>query len=243
MEQTAGKGQRGNKWHSARGKNLLFSIALKFDDLTGPHFQAYDQFSINEMAALSVVDFLAAHSIKAKIKWPNDIYVNDRKICGMLIENSIQAGRIAWSIVGIGINVNQTVFSRDTGNPTSMALETTSDSTSAPEELDIREALQEFMDIFKGYMNRYLHISGGLGKLHLLYLAQLWRINEHHRFRDYRATPAGHHEGPMGILTETGDSARIFRENNRSLRCRTTRCGRGRWNNLRIRIQGIGYIL
>ena len=57
LEQTAGKGQRGNKWHSARGKNLLFSIALKFDDLTGPHFQAYDQFSINEMAALSVVDF------------------------------------------------------------------------------------------------------------------------------------------------------------------------------------------
>lgn len=211
LEQTAGKGQRGNKWHSARGKNLLFSIALKFDDLTGPHFQAYDQFSINEMAALSVVDFLAAHSIKAKIKWPNDIYVNDRKICGMLIENSIQAGRIAWSIVGIGINVNQTEFSRDTGNPTSMAIETARDSATAPEELDIREALQEFMDIFKGYMNRYLHISGGLGKLHLLYLAQLWRINENHRFRDYRATPTGHHEGPMGILTETGDSARIFR--------------------------------
>ncbi len=92
-----------------------------------------------------------------------------------------------------------------------MALETARDSATAPEELDIREALQEFMDIFKGYMNRYLHISGGLGKLHLLYLAQLWRINEHHRFRDYRATPTGHHEGPMGILTETGDSARIFR--------------------------------
>ena len=55
LEQTAGKGQRGNKWHSARGKNLLFSIALKFDDLTGPHFQAYDQFSINEMAALSAL--------------------------------------------------------------------------------------------------------------------------------------------------------------------------------------------
>ena len=187
------------------------------------------------MAALSVVDFLAAHSIKAKIKWPNDIYVNDRKICGMLIENSLQAGRIAWSIVGIGINVNQTEFSRDTGNPTSMALETARDSTSAPEELDIREALQEFMDIFKGYTNRYLHISGGLGKLHLLYLA-------HKRIPPIPRLPGHTYRTPRRADGHSDRNRRLSkdfpRKNNRSLRCRATRCGRGRWNNLRIRIQG-----
>lgn len=211
MEQTAGKGQRGNRWFSEKGMNLLFSIALKPDEITGPHFQAYDQFSINETAALSVIDFLASYGINAKIKWPNDIYVSDRKICGMLIENAVMGGRISWSIIGIGINVNQTTFPGNTGNPTSMALEMSRNSGAACGELDIRQALPRFMDIFKEYVHRYLHINGGLGKLHRLYLAQIWRMNEPASFRDYRDTPTGHHEGPMGMLTENPGSARLFR--------------------------------
>lgn len=205
LTQTAGKGQRGNTWTSESGMNLLFSVALKFGGGSVPYFQAYDQFAINELAALSVTDFLAGLGIEAKIKWPNDVYVGNRKICGILAENSISGGSIAWSIVGIGININQTSFPECAANPTSVAAETGG-------RYDIRECLENFMDIFSEYTVRYLHISGGLGKLHRLYLAQLWRMEVPAEFIDYRCTETGHHEGPMTpVFDSAGCAGRRFR--------------------------------
>lgn len=203
--QTAGKGQRGNTWTSGPGMNLLFSIALKFDGKSLPQFQAYDQFAINETAALAVTDFLAGYGIQARIKWPNDIYVGNRKICGILAENSLAGERMAWSIVGIGININQTSFPDSVANPTSVAAET-------GQKYEIRECLEIFMDIFKEYTGKYLHISGGLGKLHKLYLAQIWRMDEPAYFIDYRCTETGHHEGPMSPVSGCGKfTGRKFR--------------------------------
>ena len=94
-EQTEGRGQRGNTWSSESGKNLLFSVVLKFSDTVFeggllPEMHAHDQFVISEASSLAIVDLLAENDIEAKIKWPNDIYVNSRKICGILIENSIK---------------------------------------------------------------------------------------------------------------------------------------------------------
>lgn len=175
LSQTEGRGQRGNRWYSEPGENLTFSLVLKFpaNGLTGDlePMQAYDQFVLSAVTSLSVVELLAEHGIQARIKWPNDIYVGNKKVCGMLIQNSLRGEWIADSIIGIGLNVNQRNFDVTLPNPTSMAL-CSHDSEST---FDIKELLDEFMDIFKGYLERYCHIRGGYGRLRQLYHAQLWR--------------------------------------------------------------------
>lgn len=116
-EQTAGKGQRGNTWSSETNKNIMMSLALV------PGILATEQFSMNQAVSLGVIDFLSSFGIEAKIKWPNDIYVNDKKITGILIENQIRGSEINQSIIGIGLNLNQTQFSIPNARPTSVAAE------------------------------------------------------------------------------------------------------------------------
>ena len=118
-EQTAGRGQRGNTWFSEPGKNLTFSIVVKF---APGAVSARDAHYLNCLASLSVVSLLDSFSIRSQVKWPNDIYVGKRKICGMLLENTLCTTGLAASVIGIGLNVNQTVFPR-LANATSMALE------------------------------------------------------------------------------------------------------------------------
>ena len=178
LSQSEGRGQKGNKWSSVPGENLTFSIVLKFGagvmDKSLISFQvaAKEQFVLTEITSLSVVEFLSRHGIKAQIKWPNDIYVADKKICGILIENSLRGEHLSSSIIGIGLNVNQRNFDVNLPNPTSMVL-------SGPESqnaYDTGELLVEFMDIFTGYIKRFCHITGGYNRLETLYKAQL-RIN------------------------------------------------------------------
>lgn len=113
--QSAGRGQRGNSWEAEPGKNLTLSIVLKPEG-----FPALRQFEMSECVALGVVDALSEYGIKAKIKWPNDIYVGDRKICGILLEHSVMGTDLQYSIAGIGLNVNQLKFISDAPNPVSM---------------------------------------------------------------------------------------------------------------------------
>lgn len=114
--QTAGRGQKGNTWESEDGKNLTFSLLLKC-----PPVKARDQFYLSEAAALAVVEALAAEAGEGfAVKWPNDVYWQDKKVCGMLLENSLNGSDIAHCIVGIGINVNQEVFVSDAPNPVSL---------------------------------------------------------------------------------------------------------------------------
>lgn len=123
-EQTSGRGQRGNVWKTVPGQNLTFSIMLKFGTGLLPPFPAIRQFRLSQAAALSVVSFLKDNGIAAKIKWPNDIYAGNLKICGILIENSVSGAELRHSIIGIGLNVNQKEFPADLPNPTSMSIET-----------------------------------------------------------------------------------------------------------------------
>ena len=103
--QTAGRGQRGHKWSSAEGLNLTFSLVLE------PRFlPAGEQFLLNEAVALALTDTFAQFGIAARIKWTNDIYVNARKICGMLLEHNLDGTRLARTVAGIGLNVNQERF-------------------------------------------------------------------------------------------------------------------------------------
>lgn len=114
--QTAGRGQRGNTWYSDSGANLLFSLLFR----PAVDIHPRDQFSLSMAVSLAVTDMLADHDIHACVKWPNDIYVGDNKIAGILIENGFTGPRIEWSITGIGLNVNQTSFPAGIPNPVSM---------------------------------------------------------------------------------------------------------------------------
>ena len=189
LEQTSGRGQRGNQWYSAPGQNLLFSIVLK-----SPSLIAKNHFALNEMAALSVTDFLSAYGIKAEIKWPNDIYVGEKKICGILIENSFLGNAISSSIIGIGLNINQRNFNVSLPNPTSLVLCSAQD-----EPLDIDRCLCRFMDIFTSYHDRFLTSDSDLTPLRQHYLDALWRSGKLSRFIDFTILPTGHLDGPMNL--------------------------------------------
>lgn len=113
--QTAGKGQRGNNWESEKDQNLLFSIVLY------PTFlEARQQFILSQIVSLAIKEELNNWSNDFSIKWPNDIYYQDKKICGILIENDLNGIHIGRCICGIGLNINQNRFYSDAPNPISL---------------------------------------------------------------------------------------------------------------------------
>lgn len=113
--QTAGKGQRGNSWESEDGQNLLFSMVLY------PTFlDANRQFIISQIVSLAITDILGKYTNGITIKWPNDIYWQKKKICGILIENDLMGETIKQSIIGIGLNINQKEFRSNAPNPVSL---------------------------------------------------------------------------------------------------------------------------
>mgnify|MGYP003291336330 CR=1 FL=1 len=166
--QTSGKGQGKNIWQSEDGKNLLFSIALDMSFL-----KAENQFLLTQMVSVVMIEVLKKYLPEDSlfIKWPNDIYFKNEKIAGILIKNEIKGMMMGTSIIGIGLNVNQTVFDPSLPNPTSMALT----GKTQTQSLSLEPLLEEFVDIFKGYCSRYLNITGGLSRLRRLYLSQMWR--------------------------------------------------------------------
>ncbi len=115
--QTAGRGQAGNSWESEAGKNLLFSALLKYEGI-----HAAKQWRISMLVAVALWDTLAKYLLPEQltIKWPNDIYFGDKKLVGILIENSLSGQYVGHSIVGIGVNVNQTEWLSNAPNPISM---------------------------------------------------------------------------------------------------------------------------
>lgn len=115
LHQTAGRGQRGNSWVTESGKNLTFSILIKLNS-----FNILKQFELNKLISLSILDVLKRYLPVVQLKWPNDILADRRKIAGILIENTIQGNLIKHSIVGIGLNVNQTEFDSSLSLATSM---------------------------------------------------------------------------------------------------------------------------
>ena len=114
-EQTAGRGQGTHTWHSLRGQNLLFSMIFKPVKLA-----ASDIILITCATTLGLLDYLQDKGVKARIKWPNDIWVDDKKICGILIENKLDGDFVSQSIIGIGFNLNQTEWPEDLPNPVSL---------------------------------------------------------------------------------------------------------------------------
>jgi BirA family biotin operon repressor/biotin-[acetyl-CoA-carboxylase] ligase len=187
IRQTEGRGQRGTKWDSRAGENLTFSLVLE------PAFlPAAQQFLLSEAAALSVADTLAVYGIDARIKWPNDIYVGDRKICGILIEHDLRDDRLSRTIAGIGINVNQTVFPEWVPNPTSMLLETGN-------TFDIHDVFATFRDMFEA---RYSSLAEGeQAQIEADYRSLLYRLDQ---LRRYSIPGRGEVEGAIRDVEPSG---------------------------------------
>ncbi|NOS55863.1 MAG: biotin--[acetyl-CoA-carboxylase] ligase [Cyclobacteriaceae bacterium] len=165
--QTRGRGQRGNGWEAEPGMNLTFSLLLK------PHFMlAKQQFDLTMAVSLGVFDFLSARIPgRVKIKWPNDLLIGEKKITGILIENGLVGEQIQQSIVGIGLNINQTVFSIATA--TSLKMETGLDFANNDELNALLQKLE----------TRYLQLRAGKrAELQAAYLKNLYRIGETHSF-------------------------------------------------------------
>ena len=139
--QTAGRGQVGNSWESEKGKNLLFSTLLRY-----PEVEAANQWRLSMLVAVAVREVIASilsplafRLLPITIKWPNDIYYNDQKLVGILIENTLSGRHIAYTIAGVGINVNQTQWLSNAPNPVSMMQIT-------GEEYDVESILNAFLE-------------------------------------------------------------------------------------------------
>ncbi len=162
--QTSGKGRGANKWESETGKNLTFSVVCFPDFL-----MAAQQFFLNKTIALSVFEFISelVAGKSVSIKWPNDIYIGDEKVAGMLIQTGVQGKLMKHAIIGIGININQKEFSKDLPNPTSIISHTR-------QETNLDQALKSYLDIFEKY---YKMLEGGLIKeIDSKYLEALYRF-------------------------------------------------------------------
>lgn len=140
--QTAGRGQGDHRWHSRPGENLTFSAVLKFGEGGLAPLAARDALLITETVTLALRLYLEGHGVKVRIKWPNDIYVGDRKICGILIENILHGQDVVSSIIGIGLNLNQKDFPSDLPNPVSLTR-----LTGKP--YDVEDELRHFHSILK----------------------------------------------------------------------------------------------
>ena len=184
--QTAGRGQRGNVWCSEAGANLTFTIFFVPDQL-----RACDQFRLCQAISLGVCSYLAAKGIDARIKWPNDIYVADKKICGMLIEHTVAGGMIKNSIAGIGINLNQTDFGAGAPNPTSVKMLT--GTTLVPED--------ELPLVLEAIFNEYDNCSEATA---VRYKELLYLKETPHTF-----TVAATSQPLEGRITDVGEDGRL----------------------------------
>lgn len=195
-DQSAGRGQLKNTWESEPGKNLTFSMVLFPDFL-----EIRRQFMLSKVVVLGIYTALNKYVDQLKVKWPNDIYVGNRKLGGILIENSIMNGLIKSSVVGIGLNVNQTVFRSDAPNPVSLQLLTN-------QHFDCEVVLAEVLSGINSYYELLRQEEND--KIDRDYVSALYRLNEKHVFRaqgeDFTGEIVGVNEiGQLQIRKDNGE--------------------------------------
>lgn len=170
--QSCGRGQRGNSWSSPAGRNLTFSLVLC------PGFlKAEQQFYLSKAVSLAVCDTIESLGIGSQVKWPNDIYIAGRKAVGILIENDLSGNYLARSVVGIGINVNQTEFDPALPNPVSLAVAT-------GRQLDRTAIFRTFYERMSFRYGQLQHQE--YAAMDADYVARLYRLDEEHPFVDGR---------------------------------------------------------
>ena len=196
--QTAGRGCGTNSWESERGKNLTFSLLIHPTEIT-----ADCQFLISEAVSLALCETLDGYVTdrQVSVKWPNDIYVDDCKICGMLIENRLRGRLMTDSIIGIGLNVNQREFFSDAPNPVSLV-----------QLLGHEVALEPLLQAFLQKLEPMLQMDPEtLGKA---YRERLYRREGEHEYHDgkglFRAKLLNVLDDGRLVLLDTEGTARIY---------------------------------
>lgn len=204
QQQTAGRGMRGNSWKTEPEKNVLFSLLCHPDFL-----MASRQFLMSEIIALSICRACAEYTDNVRIKWPNDIYCDDEKVCGILIECDLSGKYVSNCILGCGVNINQKNFEADIPHPTSLTLK-------SGRILDKEKVLESIVRNFCGY-----YIMAEKGEWEAIdkeYFNLLYRVTGMHLFEDengkFRASIAGiEPSGHMLLRDENGVARRYeFKE-------------------------------
>jgi BirA family biotin operon repressor/biotin-[acetyl-CoA-carboxylase] ligase len=161
LSQIEGRGQAGTSWESESGKNIISSFVF-YPSFVAPK----DIFLLNKTYSLGVFEFIqriAGH--ETSIKWPNDIYWNNKKVAGMLIENSINSSSVLHSILGLGININQESFSSKISNAISLSM-------IVGKKLELDELFNELCSCIEAW---YLRLKNGeIQKINEAYLLSLY---------------------------------------------------------------------
>ncbi len=164
--QKNGRGQRENFWESQHGMNLTFSMYFQPDGIG-----VQDAFFLNQVISVLIVDFLGSVGVNnALIKWPNDILVDEKKICGVLIENTVFKNEIVESIIGIGLNVNQQEFFL---NPRSTSI------VNETNEINVVELL---LDDFLQYLTKSHYFLGRKTLVTDKYMRRFFGLHQNRKF-------------------------------------------------------------
>jgi BirA family transcriptional regulator, biotin operon repressor / biotin---[acetyl-CoA-carboxylase] ligase len=196
-EQTHGRGQINNRWESEPGKNILMSIFLQ------PSFLPVSrQFIISKVIALSIAVILDEFIDDVSIKWPNDVYVGDRKIAGILIENAIMGNTLAHSVAGIGLNVNQLTFSHLLPNPVSLIQVT-------KQVCQLNDLILSILNSIDGYYGMLR--SGNFAEIDSAYEKKMYRRGSQAAYSDskgkFTAILLGvHTDGRLMLKTDEGET-------------------------------------
>lgn len=169
--QTAGRGQRGNGWESEQGKNLTFSMVLYPTSIA-----VHEQFILSQVVSLGIKKALDKYTDGIAIKWPNDIYWNKKKICGILIENALSENGFLHSIIGIGLNINQEHFRSDAHNPISLTQIT-------GKNYPLDTILDEVRDYILAFY-REVDLLGNYKTIQYFYAKHLFRKEGFHLYND-----------------------------------------------------------
>jgi BirA family transcriptional regulator, biotin operon repressor / biotin---[acetyl-CoA-carboxylase] ligase len=167
--QTKGRGQRNRIWLTESGKNLTFSVIWK------PHaLDVKQSFLLIQSVAVAISDYLEQIGLShIGIKWPNDVYVNNRKIAGILMESSVKNNFLSWVVTGVGLNVNQTKFPPELGQATSILLE-------KDEILGVETVLH---DLLKAMDKWHIKLKTAQhSEIQQVYKSRLWGLNREVEF-------------------------------------------------------------
>ncbi len=203
-EQTAGRGQATNTWESGKGQNLTFSVVCH------PNFvKPSEQFILSQCMAVALWRSISLIVDEARIKWPNDIYIGNKKVSGTLIECDLKGKEIENCIIGVGLNVNQKEFHSDAPNPISLLQATGKEQN---KETLLTQIMEEFCTLYGQIKN------GDTDTLRKEYMAHLYRKEGLHRYADVRGEfmaeiadvePTGH----LRLRFENGNECRYeFKE-------------------------------
>jgi len=205
-DQPLGRGQLRTKWHSVANKNLTFTLVLPKLNM-----QVGQQFMLNKAVGLALLQTVSTLIGDVKIKWPNDIYYKNKKLAGILVENQISGKQIKSCLIGIGLNVNQSVWTKEVSNPASLKGIT-------QKSYNLEEVQVLWPTLFYEHLLRFLEKSAE--EIDALFNDELYGKGEWHNFRDSEKTFNAHilYVNPNGLLVLENENGEQVEYANKEVR-------------------------